>query len=176
MLLAFLLGLVVGVIVLLLVGFVFMADRDASPVPASSGNGAIVVHVSATYLTQIVQKNIRSSGIPGAANITNARVILKPNTPVTINGDEQLGFLGSKKVTINIQPTVQNCTMHMRVLHVDVGGVPVTGLAAGTLENNINKQIHLQVTGLPEGFIYCATNVQTESGALAVIYSATPIK
>lgn len=174
MLLTFLLGIVVGVIGLLLVGFAFTADRDAGVVPAQSANGAVVVHISATYLTQIVQKNIRSSGIPGAATITNARVIINPKAPITITGDEQLGFLGARKVTITVQPSAQNCSMHMRVLHVDVGGMPITGLVAGTLEDNINQQMHLQVTGLPEGFTYCTTGVQTESGALVVIYSATP--
>src|SRR5258708_1237027 len=175
MVLTFFLGLVVGVVGILLVGVTFSADRSASTAPAPSGNDAVVVHVSATYITQIVQKNIHSCGIPGAANISNTRVSLKPNAPMTINGDEQFGFLGTRVVTINVQPSAQNCRMHMQVLHVDVGGMSITGLVAGTIENTINQQIHLQATDLPQGFIYCATGVRTEAGALVVTYSATPV-
>jgi hypothetical protein len=63
----------------------------------------------------------------------------------------------------------------VHVLHADLGGLPVTGLAA-IFEEHLNQQLSQQPTpaGLPAGFRYCAVATWTTTNGLWISYSAQP--
>lgn len=174
--LTFLLGMVIGISALLLV--VVMAsgpDRQAIVTPPAPTNDAIVVQLKKTYLSQIIQKNIPSAGLPG--QVKNIQVTMVRGNAITLSGDDQmsvLGFTTTKRFTLTLQPVVRTCKVEVRVLRADLQGIPVTNVAA-SVETQINQQLQqMNLTNLPSGFIYCASGVRTEPEAMIVTYSATP--
>src|SRR5947207_13311660 len=60
----FLLGIVIGIAAIFL--YVLSIAGDASPilVQPSPQSGAIVVQVSNAYISQLIQKNVQSAGLP----------------------------------------------------------------------------------------------------------------
>jgi hypothetical protein len=171
---ALLLGIIIGVVPFLLVFLVGGGDRPAVSSAPSSGKDAVVVQLSKTFLTQIIQKNADFSGLPGT--VSNVQVSQIQQNSITITADDQMSVLGigtTKRFTLVLQPVVSNCVVRMRVLHADLQGVPVTNVAA-TSEDQINQQLSQTNTSLPKGFTYCAVRVRTEAQAITISYSATP--
>jgi hypothetical protein len=174
---AFLLGIVVTVVVGFLVFLSLGGDRQPLATSAQPASGAIVVQMDKTYLTQIIDRNVKTAGLPGT--ISNVQVSLVHQGPITITGDDQmsvLGFAVTKRFTLTLQLIVQDCKMQVHLLHADFSGIPVTTYAA-QFETNINQQLQTNTTtDLPQGFTYCMTGVRTEPQGLFSTYSATPTK
>jgi len=169
-----LLGIVIGCLGLLLVISMFMGDKEIIRVPASNGNDAIIIQVSASYLAQTIQKSMQSSGLPG--DIKNVKVSFNRNNQVIVAGDNQVSILGlniTKHFTVVLQPFVQDCQIHVRVLHADLDGIPTTALVA-LLETQVDQQLQAMMLAMPKGFTYCASNVRADRQRLEIVYSATP--
>jgi hypothetical protein len=171
---AFLLGLIIGIGGLVIYLNASQSDRSLLTMPPSSNQNAIHIQLSSAFVTQLVKRNISSAGLPG--QISNVQVVLTRNAPMTITGDDQVNVLGiaiTRRFTVTLQPLVQSCRPHVRVLHADMGGIPVTGFAS-SFEAQIGQQLQFNTNDLPQGFTYCVTGVQTETNTLSVNVSATP--
>jgi hypothetical protein len=172
---ALLLGIIMGILSILLVFLFGGGDRPAVPPSSSSSSkDAVVVQLSKTFLSQLIQKKADFSALPGT--VSNVQVAQIQQNSITITADDQVGILGvstTKQFTLTLQPIVSNCVVRMHVLHADLQGVPVTNVAA-TFEDQINQQLAQTGTALPGGFTYCATQVRTEAQAVIISYSATP--
>lgn len=172
--LVFLLGILVGVTGLLLYALSIANDRPALATPTPGNSDAIVVQVSSTYMTRLVAKNINASGLPGT--ISNVQVTMSHNGPIVVNGDDQMNVLGvtvPAHFTLYLQPVIRSCQLQVHVLRADMGTIPVTGFVA-PFEDQINQQLEVKSSALPDGFVYCATGVRTESQGMFISYSATP--
>ncbi len=170
---ALVLGILVGAVPFLLIFLLGGGDRLALS-SSSSGKEAVVIQLSKTFLTQLIQKKADFAGVPGT--VSNIQITKMQQNSITVTADDQVSVLGistTKQFTLVLQPVVSNCAMHMRVLHADLQGVPVTNVAA-SFEDQINQQLGQSNSALPAGFAYCAIKVRTESQALIVSYSATP--
>ena len=170
---ALLLGILLGVLAMLFYALAISGNRPfiVTPPPPSTGN--IIVQVDTTYLTHLVEQNLRTSGMPG--NISNVRVSLASGAQMTITGDDQFSLFGigvSRQFTLVMQPYVSSCSLQMHIIHADVSQIPVTGFAQ-TFEGSINEQLRT-TTPLPEGFSYCVTGVRTQPEGMFITYSATP--
>ena len=151
------------------------ADQQPLSLPSTPQTGSIIVQVSSTYISQIVQKIIQSAGLPG--KVQNIHVQLAHNQAIKVTGDDVVSVLGINTIrhfTILLQPYIQLCQLHVHVLRADLGGIPVTGFVA-TFEGKINQQLQVKVSNLPQGFLYCTVGVHTESNAVFIVYSATPV-
>ena len=174
LLVAFIAGILLALLGVL--GYLLFFAADAAPIPtaSSSTNGAISAQASSAFVTALVQKNINNAGLPGA--VQNVQVSLTHNGPLIVTGDIQMNILGIdtlRRMTVTLQPYISACQVHIHVLHVDVQGFPLPFLAQ-TVENKINEQMQLNISGLPAGFTYCATNVHTETTGLFLTYAAMP--
>ncbi len=177
---AFVLGLGVGVLALLLYALSLSTEGRVLVTPLPPPGGDIIVQVGPAYITRLLDRNLRNSGLPG--NVENVRVSLADSDHIhsaqmTITGDEKISTLGidaTRPFTIVVQPFLRACRLQVHVLHADFGSVTVTGFAA-TFEGQINQQLEMKPGGLPAGFQYCATNVRTKPQGLFLTYSATPI-
>jgi hypothetical protein len=171
-LVALLVGIVIGIAAIFLYGLT--GDGQIVIVP-SSVKGNIVVEADKEFLTQLVTKNLRDSGMPG--QIENVTVDLSQGDQITVNGDDGFSVLGigvARHFTFVVQPYVSSCVLQIHVLHADFSSIPVTGFAQ-VFESNINQQLQQKPQGLPNGFQYCTTGVRTESGGMFVTYLATPV-
>ena len=168
----FLAGIIVGVVLVLLFLLLFSFDRSTiHPTPSS---GSITAEISRSYLTLLVTKQLKLSGLPGT--VSNVQVTLAQNNLMTISGDDQLGVLGlslTKHFTLTLQMSVVTCQLHVKVIHADLDGIPVTGFAA-LFENQLNQKLQSQQSGFPSGFTYCLSGVQTTTNILTLFYTATP--
>jgi uncharacterized protein YbbC (DUF1343 family) len=172
-LIALVLGVIIGAVALVLAVAFSQSDKQAVVAAPAQGKDAIQVHLTAPYITQLVNQNIQSSGLPG--NASNVQVQLA-NNQITVTGSDTVSILGisvTKPFTLILQPLIQSCHPRMHVLHADLDGVPATGMVS-SFEGSINQQLQFNVADLPKGFTYCAIAVQTEPGALVVDFSATP--
>lgn len=170
-----LIGILLGILGVLLYVFSISADQQPLSLPAAPQTSSIVVQVSSIYISQVVQRNIQSAGLPG--KVQNIHVQLAHNQAIKVTGDNVVTVLGIdtvRHITILLQPYIQDCQLHVHVLHADLGGIPVTGFVA-TFEGKINQQLQVKVSNLPQGFQYCTVGVHTESNAVFIIYSATPV-
>ncbi len=172
---AFLLGLLCGVIGIFVLLFAVSSDNSAVANPSAPSRNAIVVQVGSAYITHLVSNALQTSGLPGS--IQNVQATFASGDQATITGSDQITVLGigtTRRFTIVIQPYVASCQVRVHVLHVDLGGIAVTGFAA-LFEGQINSQIQVNTSKLPGGFTYCTTSVRTDAQGLYVTYSATPI-
>jgi hypothetical protein len=170
---AFLLGVLVGGVVLALFFAFSLGDKPAVTMPPARGTSALQIHLSSSYITQLVNKDIQSSSSLG--KVSNIQVHLAHNQ-ITVTGEDQvtvLGFSITKPFTMILQPVIQSCMPQVHILHADIGGLRVTGLTA-SLQDRLNQQLQSDISHLPSGFTYCATSLQTESGTMVVDFSATP--
>jgi len=165
-------GIVLGIVTLFLYGL--SGGGQIVIVPATT-KGDIIVEADRAFLTQLVTKNLRDSGMPG--QIENVEVDLAQGDQMTVNGDDRFSLLGvgvTKHFTFVVQPYVSSCFLQIHVVHADFSSIPVTGFTQ-TFENNINKQLRKKPEGLPNGFQYCTTGVRTEPVGMFVTYSARPV-
>jgi hypothetical protein len=140
------------------------------------GDASIVVQFSPTYLSQIVTKEVSQASIPGS--LKNIQVTMAHNAPITISGDDQMGFMGfevTKHITIQLQPVIRACQLQVRITSAALSGIPVTFFVS-SFEQRINQPLSNSInrSSLPQGFTYCVTNVRTETNGIFVTYSATP--
>lgn len=170
---ALLFGIFLGVLGILLYALAISGDRPLIATPQLPSSGNIIVQADTTYLTHLVEQNLRTSGMPG--NIGNVQVNLAFGAQMTITGNDQFSLFGigvTRQFTLVMQPYVSSCNLQMHVIHADVSQIPVTGFVQ-TFEGSINAQLR-STTPLPEGFTYCATGVRTEPNNMFITYSATP--
>lgn len=171
--LAWLIGLLMGFVILLLIAI--GGDAELHSIPAIPATGDITVEIDRSLLTHLLTQNLQTSGIPG--RVTNVQVTLIKGDQITINGDDEFIVLGismSRHFTLVVQPYVSSCMLQMHVVHADIGSIPVTGFV-GMFESNINSQLQTKPTGLPAGYTYCAVGVHTEAGGMFLNYAATPV-
>jgi hypothetical protein len=168
--------LLVGIVLGIFTFFLF-SQSGAGPVivvPASS-KGDIIVEVDRSFLTQLVTKNLKSSGLPG--QIQSVEVNLTQGNQMMVSGEDMLSILGvgvTRHFTFIVRPYVSSCVLQIQIVHADFSNIPVTGFAQG-FERQINQQLQKKPEGLPKGFRYCTTGVRTEPAGMFVTYSATPI-
>jgi hypothetical protein len=171
-LIALLVGIVLGIAAIFLYGLT--SEGQIVFVP-SSVKGNIVVEADKAFLTQLVTKNLRDSGMPG--QIENVQVDLSQGDQMTVNGDDGLNVLGigvARHFTFVIQPYVTSCFLQIHIMHADFSNVPITGFTH-IFESHINQELRMKPAGLPNGFQYCATGVRTEPSGMFVSYAAMPV-
>jgi hypothetical protein len=171
-LLTLLMGIVLGIAAIFLYG---LSGEGQIVIVPSSGKGDIIVEVDKAFLTQLVTKNLRDSGMPG--QIENVKVDLANGDQLTVNGDDGFSVLGvgvTKHFTFVVQPYVSSCFLQVHVVHADFSSIPVTGFTQ-VFEGHINQQLQKKPEGLPSGFQYCTTGVRTEPSGMFVTYAATPL-
>lgn len=175
----FFLGLLTGALALWLVALLFLGP-DRSPLPSpppSTGGSDLVIQLSPAYLTALVTRNLPRAGLPG--QVSQVRVRPQPGHLIEITGEETLTLAGialTRPFFLQVQPIVETCHLQVHVLRADLGGLPVTGLAA-LFEERLNQQLVEQPApaGLPAGFRYCATATWTTPSGLWISYSAQPL-
>jgi len=172
-----LLGVLVGLFIGALGTLLYIASAHDTSAPTSQsvpGQVAIVIQLTPAYLSQVITKDMSSASIPG--NLQNIQVTMAQGAPITISGDEQVDFLGfsvTRRATVQLQPVVRACQVQVGITHADFSGIPVTAFVS-SLEQQINQQLANGGSNslLPKGFIYCATDVHTETNGIFVTYSA----
>lgn len=170
-LIALLVGVALGITALFLFG-----ESGVGPiiaVPASS-RGDIIVEAERSFITQLVTKNLHSSGMPG--QIQNVNVNLIPGSQMIVNGEDVFSILGVQVIrpfTFVVQLYVSSCVLKIHIVHADFSNIPVTRFAQ-SFESQINQQLQKRPEGLPGGFQYCTTGVRTEPDGMFVTYTATP--
>jgi hypothetical protein len=170
----FAVGMLTTLIIVLLVVLSIGGDRPLVSNPGVSG-GDIIIQIGPTYITHLIEQNLQTAGLPGT--VKNVQVTLASGDQMTVNGDDQFSVLGlsfTRHFTIVLQPYVSNCQLQVHVIHVDLSGIPVTRLVPN-FENQINQQLHVSTTNLPQGFTYCAVGVRTTPSGLFMTYSAKPV-
>ena len=167
-------GMTTALLIVLLVLLSLSKDiASISQPPLSQGD--IVIQVGTSYITHIVSQDLRTAGLPGT--VKNVRVTFVRGDQMNIDGDDQFSVVGisfTRHFTINLQPYVHNCQLQVHVLHADLSSIPVTSFVA-SFESQINRQLLVKTTDLPQGFTYCNTGVRTDPSGLFIIYTATPV-
>lgn len=169
---ALLVGIVLGIAAIFLYG---LKGEGQMVIVPSSVKGNIIVEADKAYITELVTKNLRDSGMPG--QIENVQIDLSQGDQMTVNGDDGFSVLGigvARHFTLVVQPYVSSCYLQVHIVHADFSNVPVTGFA-DIFESHINQQLRVKTEGLPTGFQYCTTGVRTEPSGLFVTYTATPV-
>ena len=172
--LAFLLGILVGVGGLLLFVLFVPETPITAPPPTQPTNTAIIVQVSPLYIAQASERNMGSAGLGG--KVKNIQVTLAKDSPVLMTGDYEFSLLGfpvTRHFKLQIQPVIVSCQIQARVVHAELGGIPVTNFVR-VFESQINQELQVSPNNLPKGFTYCISAVRTEPAAVVVTYSATP--
>ena len=173
--LLFLLGIMLGILATLFFILFVAHDRTLIHTTSSSQPSSLTVQISSTYLTQLVSGKLKTSGLPG--DISNVQVVLTNNNLIQVNGTDNVSVFGigsiSAPFSLTLQPYTQSCQSKVRLIHADLGNIPVTDFTQN-YEDQINQAIQLKSSDLPTGFTYCATSVHTQSDALSIVYSATP--
>ena len=172
--LLFLLGIMLGIVATLF--FVLFVAHDRAPVqiPSATQPSSLTVQMSSSYLTQLVSGKLKTSGLAG--DVSNVQVTLTNDNRIQISGEDQFNLVVTsvtRPFTLILQPYTQSCQPHVRLIHADLGNIPVTDFAQN-YEDQINQEIQLQSSDLPSGFTYCAIGVHTQPEMLNIVYSATP--
>lgn len=170
----FAIGMATALLIVLLVLLSLSKDVPLISMPGASA-GDIVIQVGPGYITHLVAQDLLTAGLPGT--VKNVQVTFARGDQMNIDGDDQFSIVGigfTRHFTINLQPYVRNCQLQVHVLHADLSGIPVTSFVA-SFESQINQQLLVKTTDLPQGFTYCNTGVRTDPTGLFVIYSATPV-
>jgi hypothetical protein len=168
---ALMVGIALGVAAIFLFG-----ESGVGPiivVPASS-KGDIIVEADRSFITQLVTKNLNSSGMPG--QIQRVNVNLTQGSQMTVSGVDLFNILGVHVIrpfTFIVQPYVSSCVLKIHIVHADFSNIPVTRFDQ-SFESQINQQLQKRPEGLPGGFQYCTTGVRTEPAGMFVTYSAAP--
>lgn len=169
---ALLVGIVLGIAAIFLYG---LKGEGQMVIVPSSVKGNIIVEADKAYITELVTKNLRDSGMPG--QIENVQINLSQGDQMTVNGDDGFSVLGigvARHFTLVVQPYVSSCYLQVHIVHADFSNVPVTGFA-DIFESHINQQLRVKTEGLPTGFQYCTTGVRTEPSGMFVTYTAMPV-
>jgi len=171
-LITLLVGVVLGIMALFLFG-----ESGVGPiivVPASS-RGDIIVEAEKSFITQLVTKNLNSSGMPG--QIQNVNVNLMQGSQMIVSGEDVFSILGVQVIrpfTFVVQLYVSSCVLKIHIVHANFSNIPVTRFVQ-SFESQINQQLQKRPEGLPGGFQYCTTGVRTEHAGMFVTYTATSV-
>jgi len=171
-LISLLLGIVLGLAAVFLFGESGVGPIDIVPV---SGRGDIIVEVDRTFITQLVRKNLISSGMPG--QIQNINVNLVQGSQMIVSGEDEFSILGLQLIrpfTFTVQLYTNSCFLKIHIVKADFSNIPVTRLVQN-FESQINHQLRQSPSGLPSGFQYCTTSVRTEPAGMFVTYMAIPV-
>jgi hypothetical protein len=169
---ALLVGVVLGVTALFLFG-----ESGVGPIMsvAGSSKGDIIVEADRIFITQLVTKNLTSSGMPG--QIQNVNVNLTQGSQMIVSGEDAFTILGvqvNRPFTFTVQLYVSSCFLKIHIIHADFSNIPITSFAQ-SFESQINQQLKQKPEGLPGGFQYCTTGVRTEPSGIFVTYAAIPM-
>src|SRR5947209_20405991 len=93
----FLLGILLGVTVIGLYVLSISANRTALSTPQPPQSSDIVVQAGPAYITHLVDRGLKNSGMVNASNV---QVTLQSGDRMTINGDDQLAFGFTRHFTI----------------------------------------------------------------------------
>src|SRR5437868_11016599 len=85
----FLLGIVLALMAIALYALVISANGSALSTPQPPHSSDIVVQAGPAYITQLVDRGLRKSGMVNASNV---QVTLQSGDRMIINGDDQLAF------------------------------------------------------------------------------------
>jgi hypothetical protein len=166
-----LLGIIVAVTAIALYVLSISASRSALSTPQPPRTSDIVVQAGPAYITHLVDKGLKSSGMLNASHV---QVTLERGDRMTISGDDQVALGFTTHFSIAVQPLIASCRLKIHVLQADFAGIPVTGFVA-TFEDQVNQQLQSKPTTLPSGFVYCETSVRTDPQGLYLTISATPV-
>jgi len=164
-------GLIFGVLLIIAYALSISANGQVLPNPSPPASSDLTAQAGRAYITHLVEKNIRTSGM---AEATNIQVTLARGDQMTIEGDDQVVLGVTRHFTLLVQPVILSCELKIHVVHADLGGVPITGFVTN-FEGQINQQIQSQSTTLPAGFVYCKTSVRTDPQFMYVTLSAKPV-
>jgi hypothetical protein len=140
--------------------------------PQATQGGDIVIQVGVAYVTHLVDRDLKASGLVNASNV---QVTMAQGDLLTINGDEQIAFGITRPFTIVVQPLIHSCQLQMHVISANLAGIPVTQLVAN-FEGSVNQELVSKAGSLPSGFVYCKTNVHTDArNGLFITFSAKPV-
>ena len=155
----------------------FFGESGVGPIivePASS-RGNIIVEADRSFITQLVTKNLVSSGMPG--RIQSVNVNLTQGSQMKVSGEDELNILGIQVIrpfTFTVQIYVSSCVLKIHIVNANFSNIPVTSFAQ-SFESQINQQLQKKPEGLPNGFQYCTTGVRTEPAGMFVMFIATPV-
>ena len=170
-LITLLIGITLGIALLFLFGE--SGVRSIIVVPASS-RGDIIVEANRSFVTQLVTKNLNSSGMPGKIQRVNVNLI--QGSQMMVSGEDVFSILGVQVIrpfTFIVKPYVSSCILQIHIVQADFSNIPVTRFVQ-SFENQINQQLQKKPEGLPSGFQYCTTGVRTEPVGMFITYTATP--
>ena len=171
-LIAMLVGIALGIMAIFLFGK--SGVKQIIVVPTSS-RGDIIVEADNSFITQLVRKNLNSSGMPGQIQHVNVNLI--QGSQMNVRGEDVVSILGVQVIrpfSFLVQLYVSSCALKIHIVHADFSNIPVTSFAQ-SFESQINEQLQKRPEGLPGGFQYCATGVRTEPAGMFVIYAAIPV-
>lgn len=174
---ALLLGIGLGVLAVFLYAISIAMEGQVLVTPLPPPGGDIVVQIGPAYITRLLQRDLQNSSLP--SKLENVRVTLidsdhnHDSAQVKVSADDQVNVFVSSHITVVVQLLVKNCQIQVHLLHVDLGVIPVTSLAA-SFEDQINQELQFKTKGLPAGFTYCITDVRTKPQGVFVTLSATP--
>ncbi len=170
-LITLLVGIVLGITILFFFGQSSVRPNVVVPV---SSRGDIIVEADRTFITQLVRKNLVSSGMPG--QIQNVNVNLSQSRQMIVGGEDKFSILGVQVIrpfTFIVQLYVSSCALKIHIVHADFSNIPVTHFVQ-SFESQINQQLQQKPEGLPRGFQYCTTGVRIEPDGVFVTYRAIP--
>jgi hypothetical protein len=172
--LLFLAGVVVGIIGLSAAFLLGNADHPPVAVPPSPASSALVVQAGSAYVNQLAQQQSGSFDVPG--KVKNVQITFVHAGPVQVTGDDELSLFGlsmTRRFSLQVQLYVDACKPKAHVLRASFSGVPITGFVT-SFEQSINQQLQGNVSGLPSGFSYCMTSIQTEPQGATITFAAQP--
>ena len=172
--LLFLLGIMLGILATLFYILFGAHDRASIQTTSSTQPSSLTVQISSTYLTQLVSRKLKTSGIPG--DISNVQVTLANDNSIQVTGQDRFSLFVisvTRPFTVTLQAYTQSCQPRIRLIHADFSDIPVTNFAQ-SYETQIDQEIQFKTSDLPEGFTYCAVSTHTQANALSIVYSATP--
>src|SRR6266550_1325610 len=123
----FLLGILLGVTAIGLYVLSISANRTALPTPQPPQSSDIVVQAGPAYITHLVDRGLRSSGMLNASHVL---VTFERGERMIITGDDQIALGFSGHFTIVVQPLIASCGLKIHVLQANLAGIPITGFVA----------------------------------------------
>jgi len=173
--LLFLLGIMLGILATLFFALFVAHNNPHIPATTSTQTSSLTVQASGAYLTPLVSKDIKASGIPG--DVSNVKVTLTHDDQIQISGNDTITvFVVSvtRPFTFTLQPYIKSCQPQVHLINANFANIPLTNFVPQNYEDQINQEIRLKSSDLPSGFTYCATGVHTQPEMLNITYSATP--
>ncbi len=122
--------------------------------------------MDSTVLVPLVEKGWQQSNTPGS--ISQVQVKFVAGDQMTITGNYQISMFGitlNRPFSIQVQPTAEQCSPQLHILHVSFSGIPITGFIT-SFEKNINQQLQQIAKSLAVKFTYCLTGMRTDSTGL----------